>query len=522
MNDQERPSINVRGHWLRLRRYRWWVLTFTFTGWLLATSASWVLPPKYRSETVILIEQQKIPQHYVEPNIASDLNYRLQSMSEQILSRTRLLAIIQSFQLYAQDGSRQDPDAQVADMRKNVKIEMVRTRRDEFSAFKIAFTDSNPVVAQKVTGELTSLFINENLRSRAQLSEDTTAFLENQLEAARVSLDVQEQRLREFRSSHLGQLPEQLQGNVQILGGLQSQLQAATDALHRAEQQRLFLQYQHRALAGSSTKTGEPGQPTSLPALERKLEGLRSQLAELTANYTAQHPDVVKVRTEVAATEAAKARMLERLKSTPDPESGNSSLAGDTSKGTLLEGEQKANELEIANASAKIRRLEAQIDEYRGRLNSAPVREQQLVAITRDYEQSRTYYESLLAKKLQSEMATNLEKRQQGEQFRMIDPPNLPHKPYWPNRLAFSLGGLAAGLALGLGLVLLLEFANPRIYQDQELRNIEGLSVLVSVPTILTAAEQRQVSWRWGLEAVAASAMLTVVCAGTLLVYYKG
>lgn len=522
VDEQERSSISLRGHWLRLRRYRWWVLIFTFTGWLLATGASWVLPPKYRSVTVILIEQQKIPEHYVEPNVASDLNYRLQSMSEQILSRTRLLAIIRDFRLYSGEQGRSDADSLVARMRENINIELVPTRRrDEFSAFKISFSDSNPLIAQKVTAELTSLFISENLRNRAQLSEDTTAFLENQLEAARSSLDVQEQRLREFRSSHLGQLPEQIQGNVQILGGLQNQLQAATDALHRAEQQRLFLQYQQRAQVGTSANGSEPGEMTSLPAIERKLEALRNQLAELTANYTPQHPDVLKVQTEISATEAVKTRMSERLKSMTARDSG-STLASDVPPGSLLEGEQKANELEIANATAKIKRLEAQIDEYRGRLNSAPVREQQLAAITRDYEQSRTYYDSLLAKKLQSEMATNLEKRQQGEQFRMIDPPNLPHKPYWPNRLAFSLGGLAAGVALGLGLILLLEFANPRIYQDQELRNIDGMSVLVSVPPLLSHAERRRVSWRWALEAVAASAMLAVVCAGTLLVYYKG
>jgi succinoglycan biosynthesis transport protein ExoP len=526
VEDQERPAITIRGAWLRLRRYRWWLLIFAFSGWLLATGASWLLPPKYRSVTVILIEQQKIPEHYVEPNVASDLNYRLQSMSEQILSRTRLLGIIQDFRLYGDEQGRSDADSLVARMRQNINIELVPTRRrDEFSAFKISFSDSNPFIAQKVTGELTSLFINENLRSRAQLSEDTTAFLENQLGEARKSLDVQEQRVREFRSSHLGQLPEQLQGNVQILGGLQNQLQAATDALHRAEQQRLFLQYQRRALAGSSSKGTEAGQPTSLPAIERKLEGLRNQLSELTANYTAQHPDVLKVKTEISATETARTRMLERLKSSTAAENGSASgaaISGDTSQGALLEGEQKANEMEIANATAKIRRLEAQIDEYRGRLNSAPMREQQLAAITRDYEQSRTYYESLLAKKLQSEMATSLEKRQQGEQFRMIDPPNLPNKPYWPNRLLFSLGGFAAGTALGFGLILLLEFASPRVYQDQELRNINGMNVLISVPRLLTDAERRRISWRWGLEAVAASAMLAVIGVGTLLVYYKG
>lgn len=520
----ERSGPSLKGYWLRIRDHRWWLVGFALLGWVIATAASWIVPPKYRSETVILVEQQKIPEHYVEPNVSSDLQHRLQSMSEQILSRTRLLAIIDKFHLYS-DRSENGGDAVVARMRKNIDLDLVRTSgREELSAFKISYSDSNPLVAQQITGELTSLFINENLRNRTQLSEDTTAFLENQLKDARKSLDEQEERLREFRSRNVGQLPEQLQGNVQILTGLQSQLQAETDALQRAEQQRLFLQYQYRAMGGGVALGDDAGVVNAEADLNQKIDVLKDKLDQLSTRYTPQHPDVVAVRNEIAALEALKTKAADTAQSAKP--AGDSSAKKperrSSSPLTVTEGQIQANTLEIANQKAKIKRSEAQIEEYRSRLNRAPVREQQFAAVTRDYEQSRAYYESLLAKKLQSEMATNLEKRQQGEQFRMIDPPNLPQKPYWPKRWTFSLGGWGAGLLLGLGIVILRELSNGRVYEDQELRDIEGMKVLISIPTLSTVIEKRRDTWRLAIESAVFSCLLVVMSVGTLLVYYKG
>jgi len=526
---QSQSGLTFVGYWLRIKHYRWVFLGLVFVGWLLATISAWLLPPKYRSETVILVEQQRIPAHYVEPNVAADLQQRLQSMSEQILSRTRLLAIVDKFHLYARASRDGDVDGLIDRMRKNIDIELIRTKRDDLSAFKVSYSHSDPAVAQQIAGELTSLFINENLRNREQLSEDTTAFLENQLAEARRSLDEQEQKLRDYRGHYPGQLPEQLQGNIQILSGLQTQLQAETDSLQRSEQQRLFLQYQYRALGGAGSVKASGSAPViTVPELDQKIESLKAELTELTTKYTAQHPDVVKVQNEIASTEARKVKVIEELKSrktSPESQDGEMSLVSDR-RGmapiTLVEGQLKANELEIANEKSKILRLESQIDQYRGRLNQAPLREQQLAGITRDYEQSRTYYESLLAKKLQSEMATNLEKRQQGEQFRMIDPPNLPQKPYWPNRPLFSVAGVGGGVILALGLIMLLEIKNPRIFREEELREIDGINIMVSIPALSTETERRSTFRRHLLEGAATAVVLAVISAGTLVTYYKG
>src|SRR6266850_1796399 len=469
---QSQSGLTFVGYWLRIKHYRWVFLGLVFVGWLLATISAWLLPPKYRSETVILVEQQRIPAHYVEPNVAADLQQRLQSMSEQILSRTRLLAIVDKFHLYARASRDGDVDGLIDRMRKNIDIELIRTKRDDLSAFKVSYSHSDPAVAQQIAGELTSLFINENLRNREQLSEDTTAFLENQLAEARRSLDEQEQKLRDYRGHYPGQLPEQLQGNIQILSGLQTQLQAETDSLQRSEQQRLFLQYQYRALGGAGSVKASGSAPViTVPELDQKIESLKAELTELTTKYTAQHPDVVKVQNEIASTEARKVKVIEELKSrktSPESQDGEMSLVSDR-RGmapiTLVEGQLKANELE---------------------------------------------------------MATNLEKRQQGEQFRMIDPPNLPQKPYWPNRPLFSVAGVGGGVILALGLIMLLEIKNPRIFREEELREIDGINIMVSIPALFTETERRSTFRRHLFEGAGAAVVLAVISAGTLVTYYKG
>ena len=229
MTPEERPVRSFQEYLAIALRRRWYLILPMFLGWALVVLSTWFMSPKYRSETVIIVEQQKVPEQYVVSNVAVDLQQRLQSMSQQILSRTRLLGIIDSFQLYRRNGRKQpDPDLLVQQMRKDIKIDLVQApgRPWELSAFKISYSAPTALLAQQVTKELSSLFIEENLQNRQQLSEDTTKFLENQLEQARKNLASQEERLRDFKARYLGELPEQLTTNIQILSGLQARLQA--------------------------------------------------------------------------------------------------------------------------------------------------------------------------------------------------------------------------------------------------------------------------------------------------------
>jgi capsular polysaccharide biosynthesis protein len=187
-----------------------------------------------------------------------------------------------------------------------------------------------------------------------------------------------------------------------------------------------------------------------------------------------------------------------------------------------IDGQIKSNQLEIVNRKQDIRRLEGQIDAYQARLNLTPVREQQLAAITRDHEQSRTNYESLLNKKMQSQMATNLEKRQEGEQFRIIDPPNFPQKPFSPNRLKFSLLGLIAGISLAVTLTAFVEMMDERVNGEEDLLSVTPVPILVAIPLLQTPAEQARRIWQYRLQMAAVTLLIIVIPAITLVAYYRG
>lgn len=282
------------------RRYPLFLISL-FLGWLLVWGESWILPARYKSSTLILVEQPTMPKDYVTPNVNEDSQGRLQNITQQILSRTRLLHIIDQLKLYAASPSPLTPDETVGRMRKDIEIELVRDPQNAITAFNISYTAPDPRVAQRVTGELTKLFIDENLEVRQQESEDTTKFLENQLETARQSLAEQETKVREFKGAHIGDLPSQQASNLQILSGMQSQLQTEEDGLNTAQQQRVYLQSlisQYRTLQGTS-RTAD-GAPTGLPTIDQELEKLKAQLADLSSHYTDQYPDIRNLKVQIA------------------------------------------------------------------------------------------------------------------------------------------------------------------------------------------------------------------------------
>ncbi|HLB90284.1 MAG TPA: hypothetical protein VJK29_21680 [Terriglobales bacterium] len=484
---------------------------------------------------MILVEQQKVPEHYVISNVTIDLQERLQSMTQQILSRTRLERIIEGFHLYAGERNRLSPDELVERMRKDIKIELVKApgRRDELTAFKIYCSSGDPRIAQQVNSQLTSLFIEENLRARQQQSESTTGFLENQLEEARKDLARQEQRLREFKSQYLGQLPGQLQSNVQILAGLQARLQAEIDARNRVKQQQLYYESllgQYRSLQ-AELQYAKGTDLGSLPTLDQVLEHLKTQMADFTAHYTARHPDVKHLKEQIAKTEKLKQRIeaeVEAARNKPTAD-GSASTAPRAfaelramSPIMEIESQLKASQLEMENRQRVIEELDSNIAAYQNRLNQTPLREQQLSDVARDYDQSRANYESLLAKKNQSELATNLEKRQQGEQFRILDPPSLPTKAYWPDRFKSSLFGLVAGLIIGLVTITAVENIDDRIHSEKDLKGLAAAGIVAEIPSLKTSLEIRKQRWKRGLEWVGGVVIVAVIAAGNFLAYYRG
>ena len=510
-----------------VRRRRWQFLLPFFCGWALVWGASWLIPSTYRSGTLILVEQPSVPEKYVVSNIDSDIQHQLDSITQQILSRTRLLRIIDSLGLYAQERKHKGPDDLVEIMRKDIEIELSHGDDRKLSAFNIYYASRDPKMAQEATSELANLFITENIEERQKRSENTTNFLGDQLDQARAKLAAQEAKLRVFKDQHLGELPTQTQSNLQILAGLQSQVQANQDSLNRAKQQNTYLESlinQYRALDRGS-KPGEGG-PAGLAAIDKELDQLKAQLADLTSHYTDKHPDVRKTKEQIARTEKMRERIVAEMNSPANNSSPAPAAATalDPKSAPMLEMESqlKANRLEIANREAEIKDEQNKINQYQGRLNMAPVMEQQFADITRDYDQSKTDYESLLAKKNQSEMSTDLEKTQQGERFRMLDPPNLPARPYKPNRLLLCGAGLAVGFVLGGGFAFGQEKLSGKLYSEREIKKLAPFEVIAEIPPIESLEEQssnRRSAWFAGAAAVV---IMGFILLGSAVTYLYG
>ena len=503
---------------------RWLVGGAMFACWLIVWSASWLLPSVYRSDTVILVEQQKVPEEYVVANVSVDLQQRLEGMRQQILSRTRLQRIIDQFQLYRDGRHSGNPEEVIEQMREDVKTELVEApgHRGQLSAFKISYSAPSARLAQQVNAQLTSLFIDQNIQEQSERSESTTEFLSTELETARTRLTEQEGKIKQFKGQYLGQLPSQMESNVRILSGMQERQHNLSQSLNRAQEQKLYLESllaQYRSVKAE----GENG-ANSLPGIDEQLAKLKQELADDQTKYTPNHPDVLRLKRLLARTEKQKDEIKANLAANSNAPAPSKTSPHDLQTMTpilQLEGQLKANQQEITDTRRESARVDEQIAAYQGRLNEAPIREQQLADLTRDYDQSKSNYDSLLKKQEQSQLATNLEKRQQGEQFRIIDPPSLPNKPVSPDRLKISMFGLVAGLLLGIGLGVAVEAIDDRVRNEDEIMRIVKVRILAGIPHLSTPEEVKKQRRRKIVEWSCACMMLAVMVAANTFTSFR-
>ncbi|MGO9270775.1 MAG: GumC family protein [Terriglobia bacterium] len=546
---EDEGSLNLNESIARLvgflTRRRWWIV-LPFCCIALATIAllSFV-PNRYTSTATLLVVQQQVPQRYVVPNSQTDVTSALQAMKQEVLSRTQLLRMINDFGLYPKQRKRLAPEELVALMLSNIDIEPIEQipqRPDkDIDAFRISFITESALLAQQVTNNLTSLFINEYLRTGAEQSTNTTNFLHQQVEDKGKLLEAQEEKLRDFKLSHVGELPEQQLGNLGILTGLQGQLQNTTSSLNRAQEQRALWQAEleatpRRRLGPENGMfaliPGNPNPTQILTPLEvaqndlARLEAERSTL--LSKGYTSQHPDVARNQREIAQAEGT----LKRLRAAaPPPEKAHPSAqavpspALDTNEDPAvaqIKANLEANRLEIQNLTSDEKRLKASIAQYESRINQTPVREQQQAGIVRDTEVLRQQYADLQKKEQESQLATNLEKQQGGQQFRLIDPASLPAVPSSPQRVKISLGGATGGLFLGFVLAFLMETRDTSFHTEKDLTKHLAPPFVLGIPLLPTRVEESQRRWRSLFQWAAASAMLLVVAAAEFYVYKRG
>jgi polysaccharide chain length determinant protein (PEP-CTERM system associated) len=428
-------DLNFDQYLAILKRRVWWIVLPTVLVPGLVYLGSLLIANQYMSQTLVLVEQQKVPDNFVKPVVTEQLNERLATMQEQILSRTRLQPLIERFTLFPSDMGKVPMEDLVDRMRKLISVTAVRAdfgaRTGGLPGFYISFTARDPHIAQQVCSEITSMFMQENLLAREQSAQGTTDFLSSQLEDAKRKLDDQDSKLAAFKQRYIGQLPEQEQSNLSVLGALNTQLDGINQAVARAQQDKTFAEslLSDRLAAGTTAASGEDPQD-----LKKKLSDLESQLSLLEARYTSDYPDVTKTKSEIAE---LKKKLDTKLaaKPTKDTDTGadkSAQLEPPEIRQLRLQIHQ-LDGLKLEKAKEQ-ERLQGQIRAYQSRVQMSPVVEEEYKALTRDHQSALNFYDELLAKKTQSAMATDLEKKQQGEQFKVMDAPNLPEKPTWPDR----------------------------------------------------------------------------------------
>jgi polysaccharide chain length determinant protein (PEP-CTERM system associated) len=547
-------------HYLRLILYRkWTVIGVTLLVSAITFVVSYRMPNIYTSDTLILVDPQKVPETYVKSTVTGDIRNRLGTLSQQILSSTRLQKIIETLNLYPEVRKIAAREDIIGRMRSDISVQVVSDfgASQDLQAFRISYSGREPRLVAQVTNELASLFIEENLKAREQQATGTTEFLQNQLQETRKALETQEAKLGAYKRQHIGEMPEQQSANLQILGQLQSQLQLEGDALSRAEQQKSYIQSMlANPPAGvvelDDTDPKKPATPsadknTNAPAMTTPRSTLASdkaKLAALLSHYTDKHPEVRRLKKQIEADEAKEAKEAKDkeakesqntgeikepvAKANPAP-ADTSSPSSTASKrpavlpflpvtNPVLQSQLKAIDAEIAKHKEERQRLVGLVAKCQAKLEAIPVREQEIAELVRDYEMSKAHYSQLLDKQLSAETATQLEIRQKGEKFTILDPGQVPERPTRPNRKVINAGGSLAGFVLGLLCALLTEFLGVCITGPEQITAATGFPVLEVIPVIRTQIDR--LLWRRRLIWGTASGVAVALIGGTVLLYY--
>ena len=473
-----------------LRRRAKWILIpallAPLAGWLI----SYAFPAKYTSQALVLVEGQKVPEGMVQPVVTADLTGRIATLQQQVLSQSHLQPMLE--RVYGK--SSQNLDEQVDNIRLNMAVEPVVTDLAQFGTtgkkkpgqsspvpgFYINYTASSPREAQQICNELTSLLLEENLKSREDVARGTTNFLSKGLEDAKRNLDDLESKLANFKKQYVGQLPGQEENNLKILMGLNSQLESNTQTLNRAQQDKSYTE----SMLAQQLATWRSAQSSTNPqTLEKQLSDLQSQLLQLQARYTEDHPDVIKTKADIAEVKKKLAEINSASAQAGETVNDRASASEPAEIRQLRLQVHQYGDL-IMQATRDQKRLQQEIGVYQGRVALSPAVEEQYKGLARDYDNAQKNYQDLLADKSKSDMALKMEQQQQGEQMHLLNPANMPDAPSFPNRLFFAGGGLGAGLALGLGIALWLELRDDSIRTEADAEAVLELPMLVSIPWV--------------------------------------
>ena len=465
----------------RIFRRHWWIplLTTTVLG-AGGFTATLVLPKKFMSSTVVLVEQPTVPTDIVKPVVNDDLNHRLSSMSEQVLSRSRLQPIIEKLNLYPVARNEGNKEVLVERLRSAIDVQLMQpmsgSENRQPPGFHVSVTFGDPHLAQQICTEITSMFMEQNVKRREQQSLATTDFLSQQLDEAKAKLDEQDSKLAEFKRKNIGSLPEEEQTNLSLLNGLNSQLDATTQGISRAQQEKVATEtlLSSQESIWKATQTGQRNPETQ----ELQLAALQDQLTILLSKYTSEHPDVIKIKAQIED-------MKKRIEADPGSKAPSTPTnLHEPPQLQQLRAKLKQDDLNIADLTKRQSQVQEQIRTLQVRVQASPMVEQQFKELTRNYQTALDIYNELLKKRENSAIATDLEHQQESETFRVLDPPSLPESPSSPKPVMFIGGGLGGGIALGLGIMYLLALADKGMYTDRDVEACLKLPVLAIVQSL--------------------------------------
>lgn len=491
------------------RRRKWLALIVFAAPFSAVVGLVTSLPNTYQASAKIVVERQQLPEAFVKSTVTSEFETRLHTISQEVLSRSRLEELINRFGLYAHLRHQVPQEALIERMRGDIRLEIgepgARRAAPRGITFTVSFRGGDPNNVALVANTLASVYIEENLRVRERQATGTAEFLRVQLDETKKRLDEQERRVSEFKKRYVGELPEQMTANLATLERLHTQLRLNGDNQARAVERR-------EAAARQLAETESFGSSGAPDVTATRLGRLRQDLTELRARFSDRYPEVIRVKTEIAA--------LERQLTDAKPEERPPLDAAPPTNPHVLRMRQALNELE---AEVKVlkneeRHLRTTMAAYQARVENAPRREQELQELSRDYQTTKELYATLLKRSEEAQLAESMEQRQKGEQFRVVEPALPSHEPAAPKRAQLVLMGLLLSLGLAGGAVLLAEQRDTSFHTVDEVRAFTSVPVLVSIPRINTEADARRRRWRGRVVVSAAIVGLTVIVGTSYLI----
>lgn len=475
-------TINIDHYHRLIDKHRWFVIIPVMITLIIGLFLSFTLPRLYRTNTLILVQPPRVPSNYVRSLVTENLGSRVSTISQQILSRTNLEKIIDEFQLF------NDPkydfmylEDKIEDLRKRISVRVTRAH-GSMDAFSITFEGEDPDKIVKVANALAAFFIDENLKVREAHAVGTENFLNDELRNMRNRLEQVEEAFREYRTNYMGELPEQLPTNLRILDRLQEQLRIKDERLSQSKMRQSQLKSE---LAAFKTPGGNPNIQSSNPEINQLVQ-MKQQLVELNTRYTAKHPDILRLKEMINDLE----NKIEKSSNVKEQESVVLLDQELQERRRNLRQQLHSTNNEIKNLEIELKKIQVELGQIHQRVENTPKREQELMSLRRDYNNIQESYNSLLNRKLEAELAVNMERKQKGEQFHIVDTAKRPERAVSPNIVTLFLGSLAVGLGIGIGIIFLIDFLDNSVRYKDEVEEITDLPVISTISKIERRDEQ--------------------------------